>query len=90
MGAGYHLGYAALPALTLLECGVPPADPVIQKAAMYVRKFAPGYKDGYQTYQISLAVLLLDKIGDPKDHNLIRYLAARPDCGPAIRWRLVV
>ena len=34
----HHLGTTSLPALTLLECGVPANDPRIKKAADYVRK----------------------------------------------------
>src|SRR5690349_20490929 len=34
---GHRAGYAALPALTLLECGVPPNDPAVQRAAFFVR-----------------------------------------------------
>src|SRR5205085_1465112 len=32
----HPVGMAALPALTLLECGVPPSDPAIQRAAVFV------------------------------------------------------
>jgi hypothetical protein len=67
-------GCAALPGLTLLECGVPPGDPNVQKAAEYVRKAAPGLS---MTYELSLAVLFLDRLGDPRDEEHIRTLALR-------------
>src|SRR5947209_6780509 len=34
-------GYAALPGLTLLECGVPPQNPAVHNAAVFVRLAAP-------------------------------------------------
>jgi len=39
-GAGLSVAFAALPALTLLECGVSIDDPIVQKAADLVRKQA--------------------------------------------------
>src|SRR5437016_1678789 len=39
---GRPLGYAALPGLTLLECGVPANDPAVRRAAAFVRRQAPG------------------------------------------------
>ena len=41
----YQIGYTALPALTLLECGVSPQDKVIKKAAAYIRKVASAPAD---------------------------------------------
>jgi hypothetical protein len=74
-GAGtYLLGYTLLPALALLESGVPATDPCVQKAADLARKNAAKIKD---TYDVSLAVLLLDRLGDPKDEELVRDLALR-------------
>src|ERR1700722_1508371 len=40
-GAAHPVGYAALPALTLLECGVAKDDPVILKAERYIRAALP-------------------------------------------------
>jgi hypothetical protein len=68
------LGHSALPGLTLLECQVPANDPVIQQTAQYVRAAA---KYSNQTYEISLAILFLDRLGDPKDRKLIEQLALR-------------
>src|SRR5262245_34708245 len=41
------VGYTALPALTLLECGVPASDKAIQKAARLVRKTINALEDTY-------------------------------------------
>ncbi len=72
---GLSVGFASLPGLTLLECGVPASDPVVQGAAKYVREHAPELGGGYDTYQRSLAILFLDRLNDPKDEELIQYLA---------------
>src|SRR5262249_59558825 len=52
----FSVGYTALPALTLLECGVKKDDPAIQKAATFVRKNLDKLND---TYNLSLAILFL-------------------------------
>jgi hypothetical protein len=67
-------GYAALPGLALLESKVPADDPVVQKAADFVRKRGP---DLMETYDIGLAVVFLDRLGDKRDKGLIRSLAYR-------------
>jgi len=71
---GHDIGYAALPGLTLLECGVSATHPVIQKAAYYVRRSAPRAD---KTYEIALAILFLDKLGNEKDRLIIQMLAMR-------------
>jgi hypothetical protein len=72
----HQVGMAALPGLTLLECGVKADDPAVQKAAKYVREHA--MKQNHSaTYECSLALLFLDRLGDPKDKPLIRSLALR-------------
>ena len=68
------LGYAALPALALLESGIRPDDPLIREAARQVRERAPGHD---RTYEIALAILLLDRLNDSGDGALIRSLALR-------------
>lgn len=73
--AGTHpVGYAALPALTLLECGVPASDPTVQKAAAFVRNHTARVTN---TYVLSLAVLFLDRLGDPRDRERIQTMALR-------------
>jgi len=64
----------ALPAYALLESGVPAGDPVIQKAADFLR--AKVHASDF-TYELSLALLFLDRLGDPADKKLIQTLATR-------------
>jgi hypothetical protein len=70
----FPVGYAALPGLTLLECGVPPSDPGVQKAAAFVRAHAATVN---KTYILALAILFLDRLGDPRDRERIQTLALR-------------
>jgi hypothetical protein len=74
------VGFAALPALTLLECGVDPRYPGVQQAAQLIRAKIGQLE---QTYDISLAILFLDRLGDPKDPPLIQLLALRLVAGQA-------
>lgn len=74
-GNGAHaIGLTALPALTLLECGVPADDARVQKAAQYVRKAVPNM---IQTYELALIILFLDRLGDPEDEKRIQTCALR-------------
>jgi hypothetical protein len=68
------VGYAALPGLTLLECGVPVDDPVILRVAEAVRRDAPKLDF---TYEIALSILFLNRLGEAKDRELIQTLAVR-------------
>jgi hypothetical protein len=74
-GAAVSVGFASLPGLTLLECGVPGSDPVVRKAAEYVRRQAAQPVKQYDTYQRALAVLFLDRLGERQDEELVQYLA---------------
>ncbi len=65
---------AALAGMTLLECGLPAADPVLVKAANYVRKNVPTMNN---TYGISLYILFLNKLNDQEDKSRIKDLALR-------------
>ncbi len=71
---GHRVGYAVLPALTLLECGVPPSDPLIQRAAEYVRTRQGRLNE---TYELALSILFLDRLGDPRDKQIIQTFALR-------------
>jgi len=72
---GFHaIGYAALPGLTLLECQVPATDPVIKRAAALVRRYAHNVND---TYDLSLALLFLDRLAERSDRPLIQQIALR-------------
>jgi hypothetical protein len=81
----HALGYVAMPGLTLLECGVPKGNPGIQNAAAYVRAWALKVDT---TYEISLSILFLDKLGEAKDRDLIQKLALRliAGQGPTGGW----
>lgn len=70
----YAIGFAALPGLTLLECGMDASDPIIQQAARFVRSKAANLD---RTYELSLALLFLDRLGDPMDKKLIQTFALR-------------
>jgi hypothetical protein len=69
------VGFASLPALTLLECGIPAADPLVVQAAAHVRQQVVKLGNVYDGYQRALAILFLDRLGDPEDEELIQYLA---------------
>lgn len=71
---GPRPGLAALPALTLLECGVPAGDTRIQKALQLIRR---AVRVENRTYDLSLIILFLDRLGDPADKTLIQTCALR-------------
>ena len=66
--------YSGLPGLVLLECGVPATDAAVVKAAENVRLRIPTMDD---TYQISITLLFLDRLGNPDDRSAIQSLALR-------------
>jgi hypothetical protein len=76
--AAYTTGYAALGGLTLLEGGVPAEHASVQKAAALVRG-TPSV--GHRTYEVSLAILFLDRLGDKRDIPLIQALALQVIAG---------
>src|SRR5262249_29148080 len=81
--SSHAVGFAALPGLTLLECGVKPNDPAIQKAVKFIRD--PSHVDNLdQTYDLSLAILFLDRLGDERDKPLIQKLALRLVAGQSV------
>jgi len=58
------MGPTALAGLTMLECGVNKEDPAVKRALAYVREAAAGgtgTPGADQTYDISLAILFLDR-----------------------------
>jgi hypothetical protein len=71
-------GATALAGLTLLECGVAEDDPAVQKAAEAVR---PDSIELTHTYSLSLAILFLDRLGNPDDVALIESMAVRVMAG---------
>jgi hypothetical protein len=70
----YREGVISLMGLTLLECGTPADDPAIQGIAKYLRD----QKDKIgQTYSLSTAIFFLDRLGNPRDRDLIQTFAMR-------------
>jgi hypothetical protein len=65
--------YFGLVGLTLLECDVPRSDPAVRRIAELVR----AHCNLDRTYDLSLAILFLDRLGDPKDGPLIQTFARR-------------
>jgi hypothetical protein len=82
---GGRIGLAALPALTLLECGVKADDSCVQKTRRHVRQAIPHLQT---TYDLALAILFLDRLGDPADTKLIQTCALRLVAGqhPSGGW----
>lgn len=70
----YDLGLTALATVAMLENGVPPSDPSIRRAYQYVRRNA---ERETRTYNIALAILLLEQLGNARDRVLIQRLAYR-------------
>jgi hypothetical protein len=69
-----EMGATALAGLTLLECGATPDDKAVSRAADFVRRAS---LRTIHTYSICLAILFLDRLGDPGDVPLIESLAVR-------------
>jgi hypothetical protein len=70
----WPLGVPALCGLALLECDVPATDPLLQQVANQVRTQSV---NELATYELSLAILFLDRFRQPRDRGLIQTLAAR-------------
>jgi hypothetical protein len=70
----HPVGYSSLVGLTLLECGFPADDRLVRAAAEEVRSRVQA--NDY-TYDVSLALLFLDRLGDSGDKKLIQQLAMR-------------
>jgi hypothetical protein len=69
-----RVGATALAGWTLLECGEDPNGDAIRNAATVVREAASTDR---HTYSLSLAILFLDRLGDPDDAALIDSMAVR-------------
>jgi hypothetical protein len=68
------LGATALNGLALLECGAEGDDRSVAAAAAVVRERSIACT---HTYSLSLAILFLDRLGDPADVPLIESMAVR-------------
>jgi hypothetical protein len=73
-GKGWGIGYTALAGVALVECGVPTTDPGLKRALALVRANVPELD---QTYEVALAILFLDRMGEKSDRRYIQTLAAR-------------
>jgi hypothetical protein len=75
-GAGLSLrvGATALAGLALLEGGVDPSDKSIQDRAALVREKI--VNETYN-YSVTLAIMFLDRLGDPQDTPIIQSLGVR-------------
>src|SRR5262245_1027955 len=73
-GGAHVVGITALAGLALLECDVPDEDAAIQGAARVVRY---GMLSTYETYDLALVVMFLDRLRDAEDEPLINTAAAR-------------
>jgi hypothetical protein len=69
-----EMGATALAGLTLLECGVAADDPAVQKAAAAVREASINET---ATYSLSLAIMFLDRLGDPRDVPFLESLTVK-------------
>jgi hypothetical protein len=74
-------GFAALMGLTLLECGVPSTDPSVQRVATFARRNGSAVDT---TYELSLGILFLDRLGDRQDEELIQSMAVHLLAGQSL------
>jgi hypothetical protein len=70
----FNLGLTALAALAMVENGVLPSDPAIQKAYAYVKEESITNK---RTYNLGLSILFLTRLGSREDRPLAQRLARR-------------
>jgi len=70
----HDVGITSLCTLALIENGTAIYDTGVDKGYRYVRKNAPEQKS---TYDISLGILLLARVGDRQDRPIIRALGAK-------------
>jgi hypothetical protein len=68
------VGVTSLAALALYENGVLPSDPKLRKALKFVRDRCPAIED---TYSVSLATILLARVGQREDKDLLKENALR-------------
>lgn len=72
--AQQRLGYVAVIGLALLESEIPPSDPTVEAITAFVRDQS---LKKIETYDMSLALMYLDRLGDPIDVPIIQYLGVR-------------
>jgi hypothetical protein len=71
---GSSVGYVSLAGLTLLECNTPANDLSVQRVAGYVRSNSANLN---KNYDVTTAILFLDRLGEARDRPLIQALALR-------------
>lgn len=69
--AGHEVGITSLCTLALLENGVPQSDPLIEKGHRYVKR---NTKELGSTYDIALAIVLLSRLDEYGNKQMIRDL----------------
>jgi hypothetical protein len=74
--AGHDVGITALCAVALIENGTPLTDSSVQRAYEFVRR-SDSTDNLKNTYDLSLAITLLSRVGDRRDRGTIKKLAAR-------------
>lgn len=70
----HYQKYLGLLGLTLLECDIPASDPCMQEMAAWIRAQE---RELTQTYELTLAILFLDRLGEARDQVLIRRFGQR-------------
>jgi len=70
----HNVGITALCTIALIENGVPHTDPAVRKGYQYVLANTSSLTN---TYDLSLSVVLLSRMGDRRDRPKIKELAAR-------------
>jgi hypothetical protein len=79
-GGKHGIGSAALVGLALLESGVPADDAVIRNTTRFVRKKGLAEQ---KVYELAVALMYLDRLGDPSDRYFIQLMAVRLMAGQA-------
>ena len=72
--AGHEVGVTALCTLALLENGIPQSDSLIEKGHRYIKR---NTKELGSTYDIALAIVLLSRLDEYGNKQMIRDLGAR-------------
>jgi hypothetical protein len=73
---GWAIGYTALAGIALVECGVPNTDRGLKTAADSIRLYVDR-GDLDSTYEVALAILFLERMGNKSDRKRIQSLAGR-------------
>ncbi len=73
-GGDHGIGSAGLSGLAMLEGAIKPDDTAVQNIAKLVRTT---WTTDTKTYNVSLAILFLDRLGDPADIPTIQLLGTR-------------